>query len=63
MLPGQGKRGKSAKTALHLFLADRKITGRERDLLKSMKDQEIARNLPAQIKITAQHLQQVKRKK
>ena len=63
VLPGQNKRGRSAKTALQLFLLDKKITSRERDLIKSMKDQDIARNLPNKLKVTAQHLQQVKRKK
>lgn len=63
VLPGTNKRGRSAKTALQLFLNDKKLTQRERDLLKSIKDLDIARNLPPKIKITAQHLQQVKRKK
>ncbi|XP_076305405.1 ribosome quality control complex subunit NEMF-like [Tachypleus tridentatus] len=52
VLPGTGKRGKAAKTALHSFLQD-KITARERDLLKSVKDQDISRNLPGKVKLIA----------
>lgn len=63
ILPGTNKRGRAGKTALQLFLHEKRLTPRERDLLKSMKDQEIARNLPPKVKVTAQHLQQVKRKK
>ncbi|XP_013772570.1 nuclear export mediator factor NEMF-like [Limulus polyphemus] len=52
VLPGTAKRGKAAKTALHSFLQD-KITARDRDLLKSVKDQDISRNLPGKVKLVA----------
>jgi hypothetical protein len=36
---------------------------REKDLLKSVKDQDLARNLPGKVKLSAPHLQRVKGKK
>lgn len=51
IIPGQSKRGKSAKTALSVYAADKAATGRERDLIKSLKDQDIGRNLPGRIKL------------
>jgi len=63
LTPGTGKRGKSCKTALAMFLADKATTPREKDLLKSVKDQDLARNLPGKVKLSAPHLQKVKGKK
>ena len=62
-LPGTGKRGKACKTALAMFLAEKSITSREKDLLKSVKDQDLARNLPGKVKLSAPNLQRVKGKK
>jgi hypothetical protein len=36
---------------------------REKDLLKSVKDQDLARSLPGKVKLSAPHLQRVKAKK
>lgn len=63
LTPGTGKRGKSCKTALAMFLADKVASPRERDLLKSVKDQDLARNLPGKVKLSAPHLQKIKSKK
>merc|ERR1712096_337912 len=63
LTPGNGKRGKSCKTALAMFLADKSTIPREKDLLKSVKDQDLARNLPGKVKLSAPHLQKVKGKK
>lgn len=52
VVPGNNRRGKAAKTALHLFTMDRNISQREKDLLKNAKDMDISKNLPAKIKIT-----------
>lgn len=52
VLPGTHRRGKLAKTALHLFTMDKTSTQREKDLLKATKDQDVGRNLPKSIKIT-----------
>ena len=61
--PGTAKRGKAAKTTLTVFIADRAASGREKDLLKSQKDQDVARNLPGKVKISAPQLQKAKGKK
>lgn len=53
MTPGTGKRGKAAKTAISVFLKDKDTTSREKDLLKSIKDEMIARNIPGKVKLSA----------
>lgn len=63
LTPGTGKRGKACKTALAMFLAEKSITNHEKDLLKSVKDQDLARNLPGKVKLSAPNLQRVKGKK
>jgi len=63
LTPGTGKRGKACKTALAMFLGDKGTAQREKDLLKSVKDQDLARNLPGKVKLSAPHLQKVKGKK
>jgi len=63
LTPGTGKRGKACKTAIAMFLADKHTIQREKDLLKSVKDQDPARNLPGKVKLSAPHLQKVKGKK
>jgi len=50
--PGSNKRGKAAKTALNVFLSDKAAMSRDKDLLKSVKDQDIARNLPGKVKVS-----------
>ena len=61
--PGTGKRGKATKTALNMFITDKGTVQREKDLLKSVKDQDLARNLPGKVKLSAPHLQKSKNKK
>ncbi len=61
--PGTGRRGKATKTALNMFLSDKSIGQRDKDLLKSVKDQDLARNLPGQVKLSAPNMQKVKSKK
>lgn len=51
ILPGQTKRGKASKTAMSVFLLDKTATNRERDLIKSLKDQDIGRNFPGRVKL------------
>merc|ERR1719354_228961 len=63
LTPGTGKRGKSCKTALAMFIADKSASSREKDLFKSVKDQDLARNLPGKVKLSAPHLQRIKGKK
>lgn len=52
MTPGTAKRGKAAKTALESFLRDKEATPREKDLIKAVKDQDLARNFPGKIKLS-----------
>ncbi|XP_076234474.1 nuclear export mediator factor NEMF homolog Clbn [Calliopsis andreniformis] len=61
LTPGTGRRGKAAKTAVAVFLKDREITSREKDLLKAVKDEAIARNIPGKVKISAPQIQKVKK--
>ena len=62
LTPGTGKRGKATKTALSMFLGDRAAAQREKDLLRAVKDQDLARNLPGKVKLSAPHLQKAKQK-
>jgi hypothetical protein len=54
--PGTSKRGKAVKTAMNMFMTDRATTAREKDLLRSMKEQDLARNLPGKVKLSAPQL-------
>jgi len=60
LTPGTGKRGKACKTALSMFVLDKSSIQREKDLLKSLKDQDLARNLPGKVKLSAPNMQKVK---
>lgn len=53
MVPGTTKRGKAGKTVLFNFIADRTTSAREKDLIKALKDQDVARNFPGKVKIYA----------
>lgn len=59
--PGTGKRGKAARTAVNVFLKDRSASQREKDLLRSVKDQDLSRNLPGKVKLSAPQLQKLKK--
>ncbi|KAK4883945.1 hypothetical protein RN001_000216 [Aquatica leii] len=61
LTPGTGKRGKAAKTAINIFLKDRSTTPREKDLLRAVKEEQIARNLPGKVKLSAPKLQILKK--
>ncbi|XP_014480395.1 PREDICTED: nuclear export mediator factor NEMF homolog [Dinoponera quadriceps] len=61
LTPGVGKRGKAAKTAVAVFLRDKEISAREKDLLKAIKDEMIARNIPGKVKISAPQIQKLKK--
>lgn len=60
VMPGGGRRGKASKTALQLFLHDKSGTSREKDLLRSVKDQDISRNFPGKVKLSAPNLKKAK---
>lgn len=61
LTPGTGKRGKAAKTAVQVFLRDRTGTPREKDLLKAVKEENIARNFPGKVKLSAPQLHKHKK--
>ncbi|KOC59782.1 Nuclear export mediator factor NEMF like protein [Habropoda laboriosa] len=61
LTPGTGKRGKAAKTAVAVFMKDKEITSREKDLLKAVKEETIARNIPGKVKISAPQIQKMKK--
>ncbi|VDI61273.1 Hypothetical predicted protein [Mytilus galloprovincialis] len=60
--PGSTKRGKACKLALNMFLHDRHIQQREKDLTKILKDADVSRNLPGKVKVSAPNIHKVKRK-
>uniref|UniRef100_A0A182NR80 NFACT RNA-binding domain-containing protein n=1 Tax=Anopheles dirus TaxID=7168 RepID=A0A182NR80_9DIPT len=62
LTPGTGKRGKASKMALQIFLKDKQCTPREKDLLKAVKDEVLARNIPGKVKLSAPQMQKVQRK-
>eukprot|EP00729_Bicosta_minor_P008615 gene8615-26351_t len=51
MLPGTGRKGQAAKTAVHIFTTTREATDRERELIKGVKDTEFTSNLPGKVKV------------
>lgn len=61
LTPGVAKKGKAAKTAVSIFLKDRAITPREKDLLKAVKDDQLARNLPGKVKLSAPKMQNLRK--
>lgn len=61
MTPGTGRRGKAAKTALQVFLRERAGAPRERDLLKAVKEENVARNFPGRVKLSAPQLHKHKK--
>ncbi|VVC25344.1 Hypothetical protein CINCED_3A005228, partial [Cinara cedri] len=59
LTPGNTKRGKASKTCLNLFLKDKTATSREKNLIKSVNLQDIARNIPNGVKLSAPSLSKV----
>lgn len=62
LTPGTQKKGKAAKIALHNFMQSREASAREKDLFRSVKDTDLSRNIPGKVKVSAPHLQNMKRK-
>ncbi|XP_071961778.1 ribosome quality control complex subunit NEMF-like [Antedon mediterranea] len=61
LTPGTGKRGKAAKTAMHMFQSSKESTPREKDLFRSIKDTDLSRNIPGKVKVSAPNLHKHKR--
>ncbi|NXQ13901.1 NEMF factor, partial [Peucedramus taeniatus] len=62
LTPGTQKKGKAAKIALHNFMQSKEASAREKDLFRSVKDTDLSRNIPGKVKVSAPHLQNMKRK-
>ena len=60
--PGSTKRGKACKLALNMFLHDRNISQREKDLMKILKDADVSRNIPGKAKVSAPNINRIKKK-
>ncbi|GMT32425.1 hypothetical protein PFISCL1PPCAC_23722 [Pristionchus fissidentatus] len=57
LIPGTGKRGKAAKSAIELFMRSKKASPREESLLKALLgDEASARNIPGKVKVSAPNL-------
>ncbi|XP_013398422.1 nuclear export mediator factor Nemf [Lingula anatina] len=63
LTPGTQKRGKAVQTALNMFLHEKTATPRERELLRVVKDNDLSRNMPGKVKVSAPNLQTAKRKR
>uniref|UniRef100_A0A1B0GPH2 NFACT protein C-terminal domain-containing protein n=1 Tax=Phlebotomus papatasi TaxID=29031 RepID=A0A1B0GPH2_PHLPP len=61
LTPGTGRRGKASKMAVMIFQKDKNCSTREKDLLKSVKEEMIARNIPGKVKLSAPQLQKFKK--
>ncbi|XP_053330582.1 ribosome quality control complex subunit NEMF isoform X2 [Spea bombifrons] len=62
LTPGTNKKGKAAKTALNSFMHSKDSTAREKDLLRSVKDTDLSRNMPGKVKVSAPNLLAMKKK-
>lgn len=63
MTPGTGKKGKTAKQAIQIFCARKDSIEKETQLMKASKEEEITRNMPGKVKLSASNINQLKGKK
>lgn len=57
LIPGTGKKGKAAKSAIALFQKDKSATMQELSLLRVLSgDESISRNIPGKVKVSAKQL-------
>uniref|UniRef100_A0A673ZCU3 Ribosome quality control complex subunit NEMF n=1 Tax=Salmo trutta TaxID=8032 RepID=A0A673ZCU3_SALTR len=62
LTPGTQKKGKAARTAVFSFMKAREASTREKDLFRSVKDTDLARNIPGKVKVSAPNLMAAKKK-
>ncbi|KAM9777730.1 ribosome quality control complex subunit NEMF [Neosynchiropus ocellatus] len=62
LTPGTQKKGKAARTAVLSFMKGKDTTMREKDLLRSVKDADLFRNVPGKVKVSAPNLLAAKKK-
>lgn len=63
VVPGSNKRGKAAKSCLTMFMHDKRALQREKDLLRALKDQDYARNIPNKVKVSAPNMKSFTKKR
>lgn len=63
LTPGNGKKGKSAKSAVMIFQNMRETSAQEKSHLKSIKDYDLTRNMPGKVKLSAPNLQLLRKKR
>ncbi|RDD37814.1 Nuclear export mediator factor NEMF-like protein [Trichoplax sp. H2] len=56
IIPGSTRKGKAIKAAIHLFVNSKDSVQREKDLIKIVKDNDMARYVPNNVKISAPNL-------
>ncbi|XP_024116839.1 nuclear export mediator factor Nemf [Oryzias melastigma] len=62
LTPGSQKKGKAARTAVLSFMKAKDASQREKDLLRSVKDADLSRNMPGKVKVSAPNLLAAKKK-
>ncbi|XP_072545946.1 ribosome quality control complex subunit NEMF isoform X2 [Salminus brasiliensis] len=62
LTPGTQKKGKAARTAVLSFMRAKETSTREKDLLRSVKDTDLSRNMPGKMKVSAPNLLAAKKK-
>ncbi|XP_068608392.1 ribosome quality control complex subunit NEMF [Brachionichthys hirsutus] len=62
LTPGSQKKGKAARTAVLSFMKAKDASTRERDVLRSVKDGDLSRNMPGKVKVSSPNLLAAKRK-
>uniref|UniRef100_A0A8B9LEA2 Ribosome quality control complex subunit NEMF n=1 Tax=Astyanax mexicanus TaxID=7994 RepID=A0A8B9LEA2_ASTMX len=62
LTPGTQKKGKAARTAVFSFMRAKETSVREKDLLRSVKDTDLSRNMPGKMKVSAPNLLAAKKK-
>lgn len=58
--PGTGRRGKTTKTAFAMFLKEKLCSNQEKDLIKAIKPDAAARNMPGKVKLSAPQAQRLR---
>lgn len=58
--PGTGRRGKTSKTAFMMFLKEKSMLNQEKDLIKAIKPDAAARNMPGKVKLSAPQMQRLR---
>lgn len=58
--PGTGRRGKTSKTAFAMFLKEKGCTNQDKDLIKAIKPDTAARNMPGKVKLSAPQMQRLR---